>query len=152
VDLHSFGSILSRFRLGERDRAITALRELERTAPYDTARTLALSYRAAMEGAPEVREAARQLLASSFRDPEGLYILAMYLCAAGELDHALAALDVAVRGGFTCPSSMRTDVQWAGAAGSPQFARLLALADARHEQAREAFDAADGAGILAAHS
>jgi tetratricopeptide (TPR) repeat protein len=152
VDLHSFASILSGFRLGDRDRAIAALRDLERTAPYGTARILAASYRAAMDRDPEMRDAARQLLASSFRDPEGLYLLAMHLCEAGELDSALTALDVAVRGGFTCPSSMRTDAQWASASGSAEFTRLLAVADARHQRAREAFEAADGPGILTPHA
>ncbi len=152
VDLHSFASILSACRLGDRARAIAALRDLERTAAYDNARLLAVTYRAAMERGPEMRDATRQLLASSFRDPEGVYILGMYLCEAGELDLALTALDVAVRGGFHCPSSMRTDPQWSGATGSPEFARLLALVDARHQRAREAFEAADGPEILAQHA
>jgi tetratricopeptide (TPR) repeat protein len=152
LDLHGFASILSAFRLGDRAHAITALRDLERTAPYETARILALSYRTAMEGGPEARAAARQLRGSSFRDPEGLYFLAMHLCECGEVDEALTALGVAVRGGFHCPVSMRTDAMWRAAAGSPEFAQVLALADARHERAREAFEAADGPEILAQHA
>jgi hypothetical protein len=104
-----------------------------------------------MERSPDAREGARRLRATSFRDPEGLYFLAMHLCEAGELEEALTALGIAVRGGFICPSSMRTDPLWSAAAGSPEFARILALADARHERAREAFEAADGPGILAPH-
>jgi TolB-like protein/tRNA A-37 threonylcarbamoyl transferase component Bud32 len=149
ADLHSFVSILSRFRLGDRDRALTNLRELEEGAPYDTTRTLARAYRAAMEGGPDVREAARRLRASRFRDPEGVYLLAMYLCAAGELEDALTAVDDAVRGGFHCPSSMRADPQWAAAASSPEFNRVLALADAGHQRAKEAFEATGGADVLA---
>ena len=84
--------------------------------------------------------------------PKGVYILGMHLCEAGELDLALTALDVAVRGGFHCPSSMRTDPQWSGATGSPEFVRLLAVVDARHQWAREAFEAADGPEILAQHA
>jgi eukaryotic-like serine/threonine-protein kinase len=152
LDLHSFASILSAFRLGDRAHAMRALRDLERTAPYETARILALSYRTAMEGGAEARAAARQLRGSSFRDPEGLYFLAMHLCDSGELDEALMALSVAVRGGFHCPASMRTDAMWRTAAGSPEFAQVLALADARHERAREAFEAAGGPEILAQHA
>jgi hypothetical protein len=112
-------------------------------------RTLARGYRAAMERSPEAREAIQQMRASSFRDPEGRYLLAMFLCEAGELEHALAALDDAVRGGFHCPASMRRDPQWAAAASSPEFERSLALADAGHQRARGAFETAGGADVLA---
>jgi len=47
---------------------------------------------------------------------------------------------------------MRTDAMWRAAAGSTEFAEVLALADARHERAREAFEAAGGPEILAQHA
>jgi hypothetical protein len=58
-------------------------------------------------------------------------------------------VDDAVRGGFHCPSSMRADPQWAAAASSPEFNRVLALADAGHQRAKEAFEATGGADVLA---
>ena len=69
MDLHSFASILSACRLGNRARAIAALRDLERTAAYDNARLLAVTYRAAMERVRLLLVATRRLLASIFSDP-----------------------------------------------------------------------------------
>jgi tetratricopeptide (TPR) repeat protein len=151
VDLHAFVSILSRDRLGDREGAVAALRALEQAAAIGSANALALarSYRTALEHSPDAAEAARNLRAGGFHDPEGLYLLAMFESEAGELDSALALLDVAVRGGFHCPSSMRADPIWEPVAESPEFARLLAVADAGHRHARAAFEAAGGRDVLA---
>ena len=152
LDLHGFASILAGFRLGDRARAITALRDLERTGAVRDGAHPRVQLSQGNGAGP--RRQGRRAPAAGKQLPRsrGAVLLAMHLCEAGELDEAMTALGVAVRGGFHCPSSMRADPFWSAAAGSPEFARVLALADVRHERAREAFEAADGPAILAPHT
>jgi eukaryotic-like serine/threonine-protein kinase len=149
ADLHGFPSMLARHRSGDTAGAITSLRALEADAPYALGRTVAAAYRAALEGEPQAaRELLRLLEASTFRDPEGLFLLGGFLAAAGISDAALVALDHGVIGGFHCPRAMRSDPSFDGIRNTPEFGRLLGLADAAHLRAREAFDRAGGPQLL----
>ena len=124
VDLHGFASILAASgsviaRVRSPPCAISSVPRRTRRARHPRVQL------SGGDGAGPrcARTPTRQLRASSFRDPEGVCILGMHLCEAGELDVALTALGVAVRGGFHCPSSMRADPLWSAATGSPEFAR-----------------------------
>jgi serine/threonine protein kinase len=149
ADLHGFSSMLARHRSGDTAGAITSLRALEAHAPYALGRTVAAAYRAALEGEPQ---AARELLglldASTFRDPEGLFLLGGFLAGAGISDAALVALDRGVTGGFHCPRAMRSDPSFDGIRSTPEFGRLQGVAETGHLRAREAFERAGGPQLL----
>ena len=149
ADLHGFPSMLARHRSGDSVGAITSLKALEGGAPYALGRTIAAAYRAALEREPQAaREQLRLLEASTFRDPEGLFLLGGFLAAAGISDAALVALDRGVTGGFICPRAMRSDPSFDGIRNTPEFGRLQALADSAHLRARDAFDRAGGPQLL----
>ena len=142
-------------RLGDRARAIAALRDLERTARvrHGAAFSRVSLSRRRWSRALTMRDATRQLRASSFRDPEGRVHPCHVSLRGRRAGPALTALEVAVRGGFHCPSSMRADPQWSGGgrlAGVRAAARTRRTP--RHQRAREAFEAADGPEILAQHA
>jgi eukaryotic-like serine/threonine-protein kinase len=149
LDLHSYPSLMARYRLGDRAAALAGLQSLERDANYITARLIAAAYRAAMEGSlDEAIVAKDQLEASTFSDPEGFFFLATVLAGAAFQAPALSALERAVTGGFHSPSAMRRDPLFDPIAGTPEFARLLAVAEAGQAAARDTFDHAGGPGVL----
>jgi serine/threonine protein kinase len=149
VDIHGFPSALARQRLGDRGAAVAAFEHLEGIVPYETARRVLAGYRACIAGArDEAARTTRELLSSSFRDPEGYFLFAMYLGTVDLPAEALVMLDRAVAGGFLCPVSMRTDTIFDPIRETQEFRRLLAIADEGHLQARAAFERAGGPHIL----
>jgi serine/threonine protein kinase len=149
VDLHGFPSMLARQRTGDTAGAIALLTDLEANAPYELGRTIAAAYRTALQGQHQPAwDALRRLEASTFRDPEGIFLLAGFLAGARISDAALAALERAVTGGFHCPHAMRRDPAFDAIRETTEFARLLGVADTGHQRAREAFDRAGGPQLL----
>jgi tetratricopeptide (TPR) repeat protein len=145
----SFAALMARTRTGHSAEGIAALRAIEATTKHPTARLIAAAYRAAIEARPdELASSVTQVRASNFRDPEGLYLLAMFAAAANAHEVAIDQLHTAVGGGFHCPSSMATDTAWDGCRDDPEFLRLLALAEAGHQRALEAFVRAEGPAVL----
>jgi len=88
--------------------------------------------------------ACRALLASSFRDPEGLFFMARSAARVGLTDIALDTLENVVRGGFSAPHTFETDAWLDGIRSDPRFVRLLAEAREANRHASELFLRADG--------
>jgi serine/threonine protein kinase/tetratricopeptide (TPR) repeat protein len=144
-----YAAFLARYRTDPKG-ALAAFKEAENHAMFEGVRLIALMYRLAMEGDLEaLRPKLSEVRASSFTDPEGFYLLANYLSKAGAYDEALEILEKSVGDGYTCPSALRSDSFWDPVRGHPRFVRTLALAEAASARAREAFEQAGGAAVIA---
>ncbi len=99
------------------------------------------------ERAP-LRAAVDELIASGFRDPEGLFYQAIKLAHAGDLDRAVEILADVVDRGFY-PFETFTRHAWLDPLRTRQdFNAILATAELRHQEARAAFVNAGGETLL----
>jgi serine/threonine protein kinase len=96
----------------------------------------------------EVLRAVHNLVATGFRDPEGLYHWAGALAAAGDHDGALALLERSLDGGFHVPSALVRDPWFDSLRGLPDFRNAVRRAEDLQREALDAFRAADGPRIL----
>ncbi|HEX7085823.1 MAG TPA: FlgO family outer membrane protein [Vicinamibacterales bacterium] len=143
-----YASILSHMRRGDLS-AVPTIEELERANPHAIARLIGTTYRLALLGDIDgLRPKLRELLESSFTDPEGFFLLGTFVARTNAPDVALPLLERAVRGGFSCPHALRTDPFWDPLRGEPQFERLAAEAETASSRAREAFEQAGGRQLL----
>lgn len=95
-----------------------------------------------------LRAAVDELVASGFRDPEGLFYQLIRLSHAGDLDRAVEILDDVVGRGFF-PYDTFTRHAWLDPLrGRQDFAAILERARHRHEQAHAAFVDAGGKTLL----
>jgi serine/threonine protein kinase/tetratricopeptide (TPR) repeat protein len=144
-----YAALLARHRV-DPEGALAAFQETERLTMYEGVRLVAHMYRLAMEGDLEaLRPKLQEVRASSFTDPEGFYLLATYLSKAGAYDEALDTLDQSVRDGYTCPAALRSDPYWDAVRDRPKFVRALTTAETASARAREAFEQAGGAAVIA---
>jgi hypothetical protein len=111
---------------------------------------VAAAYRLAITGPiEELLPLVRQMVETSgFGDPEGVYLLGVFVANGTAHDLALELLERAVLGGFHCPAAMRLDPYWDSVRQSPTFTRLLAVAEAGSARARDAFVRAGGESVL----
>lgn len=144
-----YASAITLAMLGRTGQAIDLLKEKERTTSWRLGNLYLVSLRAALEGnrAASLR-ASDELLAATFRDPEGWYYLARQLGYLNESRRALAAFRHAVDGGFFCFPAMASDAWLDPLRGDPEFNAILSQAEARHQEARNAFSTLGGAGLL----
>jgi hypothetical protein len=113
-------------------------------------RLIALMYRLAMEGNLEtLRPRLRDVRTSGFNDPEGYYLIATYLAKAGAHSEALEMLERSVHDGYGCPAALRHDSFWDDVRDQPAFVQILRQAESASDRAREAFERAGGAAIIA---
>jgi predicted Zn-dependent protease len=96
----------------------------------------------------ESLNAADELLAATFRDPEGWYHFARQLSYLGESDRALMALSRSVEWGFFCFPAMVSDPWLDPLRGNPEFKRILGHAQTLHQEALSAFDEEGGGSLL----
>jgi eukaryotic-like serine/threonine-protein kinase len=144
-----YAALLARHRV-DPEGALAAFHETERLTMYEGVRLVAQMYRLAMAGDLEaLRPKLQEVRASSFTDPEGFYLLATYLSKAGAYDEALETLDQSVRDGYTCPAALRSDPYWDAVRDRPKFVRTLTTAETASARAREAFEQAGGAAVIA---
>jgi hypothetical protein len=144
-----YAALLARHRV-DPEGALAAFHETERLTMYEGVRLVAQMYRLAMEGDLEaLRPKLQEVRASSFTDPEGFYLLATYLSKAGAYDEALETLDQSVRDGYTCPAALRSDPYWDAVRDRLKFVRALTTAETASARAREAFEQAGGAAVIA---
>ena len=96
--------------------------------------------RTLLEGnAAESVAAVSRIVASGFRDPEGLFYLTRHLAHLNEIDRALDLFRRVVAGGFFCFPAMARDPWLNPLRGRPEFAKLLRQAQARHREAAATF-------------
>jgi len=116
-----------------------AVGELEQKMPTRL-RDFAVAARSLLEGRPaDSIEAVGRIVASDFRDPEGLFYLSRHLAHLGETGPALTLLERVVDGGFFCYPAMARDSWLKPLRTQPAFTRLLARAESHHRTALDAF-------------
>jgi hypothetical protein len=84
-----------------------------------------------------------------FADPEGWYLYAFFLAQRGAREPALVFLTRSVDGGYGSHEPLTARPEWAPFRGKPEFDALVARTSQLVQHARECFDAADGAAVLA---
>ncbi len=138
--------------LGRGADALPVCREVERRSRHALQRQVLAADRAAIEGnREECVAAARAVLASSFRDPEGLFFGARSLVHVGEHDLGLGSLvDRVCARGFCIDQALARDAWLEPVRRDPRFRRALDLARAGRAAATEAYRAAGGEALLGA--
>ena len=95
-----------------------------------------------------LRAAVDQLIASGFRDPEGLFYQAIKLAHAGDSDRAVEILTDVVERGFYPHETFRRHAWLDPLRTRPDFAALLETVERRHFAARVDFVNAGGETLL----
>jgi DNA-binding winged helix-turn-helix (wHTH) protein/tetratricopeptide (TPR) repeat protein len=139
---------LSLGELGRRDEALAVLRELE-ASKQTRVPGFVVAARTLLEGNDADSVAAiDRIVASGFKDPEGLYYLSRHLARLSEVERALELFERVVAGGFFCYPAMVRDRWLDSLRAQPAFTRLLETAAAQHREAAAQFAALDGKRIL----
>lgn len=149
--LHEYPYIiaLSLEALDRQQEAVSALRELEKTT-WTRLRDFMVAARTLLEGdAAQSVAAVNRIVASDFRDPEGLFYLTRHLSRLGQAGPALGLLERVVAGGFFCYPAMAHDPWLDPLRKKPAFTRLLRKAEAQHQSAVAEFARLDGHAVLA---
>jgi non-specific serine/threonine protein kinase len=134
--------------LGRDAEARVFLAERAQTAP-PMIRRIVGALQALLEGRRADAVAAIQtVVASGFRDPEGLYYLARQLARADAVEEAVALLDRVTASGFCCSPLFESDAWLDPLRDRPGFVAVLRRARQEHELAVSAFDAAGGDRVL----
>ena len=148
-DDFGYGLALALAMLGRTEDAIAFLKKREQPKSWRLGKLFVTSLRALLEGnrAESLRDS-DELLAATFRDPEGWYYLARQLSYLSEAERAFIALSRAVDWGFFCYPAMARDPWLDPLRGYPEFKRILAKAHKVHDEALAAFDAGKGPALL----
>ena len=96
----------------------------------------------------ESMAAVQEILASNFRDPEGVFYLTLLLPRLGQVDLAEMLLNKAVEGGFHCAAPLRHMPWLEPLRARESFQALVARAEDRQRENAEAFIAEGGPQIL----
>jgi hypothetical protein len=139
---------LSLAELGRGGEALPVLRELEQTMKTRVP-GFVIAARTLLEGKhAESIATVNRIVASGFKDPEGLFYLSRHLTHLGELDAALNVFQRVVAGGYFCFPAMASDPWLDPLRKKPAFTKLLRQAEAQHREAAAAFAALGGAIVL----
>jgi tetratricopeptide (TPR) repeat protein len=140
---------MSLWMLGRHDEALEGVTRLEEQLPTGGEWLFLTTLRAAMQGKrEECVQASREMLATGFHDPEGLYLVARELAFVGARPDALDMLERVVTGGFTCPQILLQDPWLDSLRGDPTFVRLLHWAEEESAASAAAFREAGGERVL----
>jgi len=141
-------SAISLAEIGRRQDALDALNAL---APKSSPRMkdfMAAAHALITEKPAESLDAVNRIASSDFRDPEGLFYLTRHLARLGEAAGALRLLERVAAGGFACYPALADDPWLAPLRTRAAFKKVLADTRTRHDQARSAFEAANGPRLL----
>lgn len=140
---------LSLAELGRGDEALPVLRELEQTMKTRVP-GFVIAARTLLEGnAADSVATVKRIVASGFKDPEGLFYLTRHLAHLNEVDAALDLFERVVGGGYLCHPAMAADPWLKPLRRKAAFARRLGVAESRHREAAAAFTALGGTSVLA---
>ena len=130
---------LSLGELGRQNEVVPALRELEQ-ATKTRLREFMIAARTLLEGKEaESVAAVERIIASDFRDPEGLFYFSRHLAHLNQADPALGLLDRVVAGGFFCYPAMAQDRWLDPLRDRRAFMELMRQAETRHQEAAGTF-------------
>ncbi|MGC1418100.1 MAG: protein kinase [Candidatus Acidiferrum sp.] len=150
---YGYGTSMILFMLGRREEAIAALRKYEETKPGRLGKLYLTSLRALVEGNREESLAAsRELMAATFRDPEGMYYLSRQLSYLRAEDLAMEMLERSVNHGFFCYQVFVRDPWLDGLRGKTEFSRILEKARQLHLEALQTFLKSGGNSLLGARA
>jgi DNA-binding winged helix-turn-helix (wHTH) protein/tetratricopeptide (TPR) repeat protein len=139
---------ISLAELGRAEEALSVLRDLEPKIATRL-RDFILAARTLLEGRPaESIAAVGRVVASDFRDPEGLFYLSRHLAHLNESGAALDLFERVVAGGFFCFPAMARDPWLDSLRRKPAFTRLLRRAQVQHQEAVGAFTRLGGGKVL----
>ena len=139
---------LSLAELGRTPEALSGLRTLEETM-RSRVPGFVVAARTLLEGnTTESVAAIGRIVASGFRDPEGLFYLSRQLAHLNESAAALDLLERVVGGGFFCYPSMARYRWLDSLRKKPAFTRLLKQAEARYRESAAAFVRLRGEPVL----
>src|SRR5262249_40174680 len=121
--------------LGRADEALPLLRELEQTLKTRVP-GFVVAARTLLEGHPAGSVAAvNRIVASGFKDPEGLFYLTRHLAYLNEVTPALDLFERVVSGGYFCFPAMEHDPWLDSLRSQPAFTRVLRRAETQHAEA-----------------
>ena len=139
---------MSLAELGRGAEAIPELRELEPKVPARI-RDFMVAARTFLEGnATESVAAVNRIVASDFRDPEGLFLLARLLAHLEQVTPALELFERVVEGGFFCFPAITNDLWLEPLRKKPSFTKRLRQAETQHRRAAAAFAELQGEKVL----
>ena len=139
---------LSLADVGRGSEAVAALRTLEEKIKTRM-RDFMMAARTMIEGdAAGSVAAVRRIVASEFRDPEGLFYLTRHLAHLNQIDEALELFKRAVGGGIFCYPAMSNDPWLDPIRDRPEFMKLLETAEQQHQVAKKEFTRLEGDRIL----
>ena len=124
------------------------LRELEQTLRTRVP-GFVIAVRTLLEGnSAESVATVGRIVASGFKDPEGLFYLSRHLAHLNEAGAALELFERVVAGGFLCYPAMTNDPWLESLRPRPVFTRLLRQAEIQHREAAAAFAALNARALL----
>jgi DNA-binding winged helix-turn-helix (wHTH) protein/tetratricopeptide (TPR) repeat protein len=139
---------LSLGELGRQADAVAMLRRLEEKT-HTRMRDFMIAARALFEGnAAGSAAAVGRIVASDFRDPEGLFYLTRHLAHINETGRALDLFPRVVAGGFFCFPAMARDPWLNPLRKRTEFTKLLRQVQAQHRRAAAAFAQKQGHVLL----
>ncbi|MGA7625018.1 MAG: protein kinase [Candidatus Acidiferrales bacterium] len=134
--------------LGRKEEALPALRELE-PKTKTRLRDFIIAAIALLENdVAESVAAVNRVVASEFKDPEGLYYLVRHLAHLGEAGPALQLFERVVAGGYYCYPAMAKDPWLDSVRNEAAFIKLLGQAETQHRDAMASFKRLRGEKLL----
>jgi len=148
VEENPYIAALSHAALGRQKEVLPLLRELELTT-RTRMRDFIMAARTLLEGNPaESISAVGRIVASDFRDPEGLFYLSRHLAHLNEGGPALDLFERVVAGGFFCFPAMAHDPWLGPLRKKPAFTKLLRQVETQHREATATFAQLRGERVL----
>jgi len=143
---------ISLAELGRTSEALPVLLEFEQKLP-GRLREFVVVARTLLDGhAAESIAAVGRIVASDFRDPEGLFYLSRHLAHLNEVNPALGLLERVVASGYFCFPTLARDPWLDSLREKPAFTRLLRRAETLHQEALGAFERLGGRSVFNASS